>query len=649
MSSSAASDHLAMANPPTAGATPSQVDAAATTPADPARAETPPAPTSAGKPAEPASPQKSTAILRAVTFLAGAVTLSWVVAAILAAGHGFDTTDEGFYLLSYRWWSVNGRTFTGLQYLYGPVFQALGYDIAGLRLFRLATVVFTLVVFGWAFMGWLRTRRPNAPPSRWWEAAGTAAILASGGAVYGWLPLSPGYNDVSLLGALLTAAVVLHTAAATERGRDVPAWVPVAAGPIAFAMLLCKWASSMVVVFVAAIVIIVVLRRRGWRRILRFIGWVLAGAVACAAVVHVAVVPLTSLLPEMMAINKIVAAKTNSPSSLLTMYWRTSLAVVTSAARTHVVLLIALLVAVVARGRWAQRLALVLGAAGLALSAWRVGHTGGLSGGTLNLRRYPATLMLVVLSIVVVAVAVVVLERRRGSSLATAAPRDWLLFGMLLALPYLQALGTGNAVHFMAVNGFAAWTAVAIAVITGMEGATATARRLTALVTAGCVVAAACVGIGGLLVHPYRTKGYAQTTAQVRDVGPLSSIRLDPQTAAKYTALHDRLAPYLKPGRAIMGFDEMAGVVLLLDGRSVGEAWYSASDRQRTAAGIAAACRNGPWWGSQKPLLLFRRPVSAVDRDALRSCGLDLETGYTLLAPAHETMDLSVYVPIEEE
>ena len=32
-------------------------------------------------------------------------------------------------------------------------------------------------------------------------------VLATGGISYGWLPQSPGYNDVALLGSLLIGAV----------------------------------------------------------------------------------------------------------------------------------------------------------------------------------------------------------------------------------------------------------------------------------------------------------------------------------------------------------------------------------------------------------------------------------------------------------
>jgi hypothetical protein len=648
MSSSAADEHLAMANPFSAG---TSADPVGPEPTDPAEAE--PMEPADAQPSEPQPAGRNLGAARfaaILTLLAGGVTLGWTVAAVLASGHGLDVSDEGYYLLSYRWWNVNRWTFSGVQYLYGPIFQALGYDIAGLRLFRLVTVLFALVVFSWAFMRWLRTRRPNATPSRWWEAAGTAAIVASGGAVYGWLPLSPGYNDVALLGSLLTLTVIFWAAADADLGRRVPAWIPVAWGAVVVAMLLAKWSSSLVVLLAAAIALVVALWPARYRAIFRFAGWSIVGIAASVALVQFAIAPLTSVIPEMLALNKIVAGKTHAPAALLAMYTRTSLTVVQDAARTHLVLMIAIVVAVVVRGRPAQRLAWVLVAAGLAVSAWQALRGGGLPGGPPNLRDYPATLMAVVLVVLVAGFAVILAERlrrRRDSSLSHTGTRGWLLLIVLLAMPYMQAMGTNNALHLMAVNGFAAWMAVVIAMVTGMERAPASVRWATALVAAGGVLAAASIGTGGLLLHPYRSQSVKRTTAAVAGVPAFDSVRVTPSQAKRYHDLHELLRPYIEPpGRAIIEFDQMAGIVLLLDGRPVGEAWNSSADPQRTAAGITNACRNGPWWGSRLPLLLVKQPLTAVEKDALKSCELDFDADYKLVAPPQQTTGISVYVPV---
>jgi hypothetical protein len=111
------------------------------------------------------------------------------------------------------------------------------------------------------------------------------------------------------------------------------------------------------------------------------------------------------------------------------------------------------------------------------------------------------------------------------------------------------------------------------------------------------------------------------------------------------------LQRYVEPaGRAIMAFDESAGIVLALDGQPVGEAWYSSGDAIRSGAGIKSECQSKkPFWGSRVPLILFRRVVTSADLEAFKFCGLDFATDYRLLAPKQETMGFMVYVPVSED
>src|SRR5262249_51189663 len=158
--------------------------------------------------------------------------------------------------------------FTGAQYFYGPVFAALGHSIAALRVFRLVTVVAVHVIFGWTFMRWLRGHRPAAPASRLWEVCGTAAIVAAGAMIYSWLPLTPGYNDISVLGSLLAAAVLLRMATCIDRAVPIRPWVPAALGPILIVMGLGKWSSAALTFALVAVVGVVILAARGAREVL---------------------------------------------------------------------------------------------------------------------------------------------------------------------------------------------------------------------------------------------------------------------------------------------------------------------------------------------------------------------------------------------
>jgi hypothetical protein len=567
-----------------------------------------------------------------ILVFAGAVTAIWAGTAVRAAGHGLDVTDEGFYLLSYRWWNVDHWTFTGAQYVYGPVFALLGHDIAALRIVRLGSVAGAHLIFGLAFMRWLRPRRPSAPPTRLWEAAGAATIVASGGVVYSWLPATPGYNDVVLLGALLAVAAVFAMARHAERVGRVPAWLPFALGLTVVPVVLAKWAALLLMTFVA-VAGVVALVPSGPRAVAITAGRALAGIASGAALVHLAVVPLTTAVPPMIQVNRVLAAHSFAIPVLLDRYWTYSLPILTSTIRQYGLLLAAAVVTVRARRRFAQAAAGILGAAALALAVRHAVREGGLGGGAGNATAFVAPLLGTVLVALLVAAAGR-LEDARGRT----------LLGVLTVLPLGYAFGTSNIPLKVSVCAFAAWMAVLIAVITGLDRRAVAARAVTVTIAGASLIVVTCIATGGAWRHPYRGVPNSRATATAPGVPALASVRLDPDQARRYADLRERLAPYLEPaGRPVVALDKMAGIVLLLDGRSVGEAWYAPEDPARTAAGIAAACSTSPL--DRAPVLVLNRPLRPEDRKLLAPCGLDPVRDYRPLAPAAQTGDLTVLVP----
>ena len=591
----------------------------------------------------------SARLLCLATLASIAAAGTWVVAAAVTAGQGLDPTDEGFYLLSYRWWDTDFRTFTGAQFVYGPVFELLGHNIASLRLVRLLTILGANVAFGWTFMRWLRLRRPNAAATRWWEAAGTAAIVACGGMNYSWLPLSPGYNDVSLLGALLAAAVVLKMSAYVSEGLTIPFWVPLSLGPVAFAMLLAKWSSSGLTLLVVALVAVVVLAPIGPRQLARVVTLALVGLVFSIVAVQLFIVPLNQAIPLMVATNKLVAVGTNNPSNLLEMYRLAVGDLITRTALAHGLLLISAVAAVALRTKRTSRIVAVLGITTAVLSLWILFTASAFTGGATNIRTYSVGLTLVLLVTLIVALGTL-LDRRRSFNKTSSLRREGLpgaaVVVMLLALPVTQAAGTGNPIYFMAGNCFSAWAALIILVLTGIEGAPRVARALTAATAAGAVVLASAIGTTALLLHPYRANSPRVSTAHPSEVPALRSVRLEPNTARAYSQLRRDLEPYLIPGGGtyMMGFDGLAGVIFALDGRSVGEAWYSGRGRQRAAAGIAAECPDGKGpWGSRPPILVFNREISSTEIGALKACGLNFARDYQQLINSTQTPAYRIY------
>lgn len=567
------------------------------------------------EPVAPASdrppPRRRTGPALVLAF-AAAVTLVWTVTAARAADRGFDVTDEGFYLLSYRWWNADHRTFSGVQYLYGPVFALLGHDVAGLRLVRLGTVLAAHLVFGWAFMRWLRPRRPAAPPTRLWEAAGAACVVAAGGAMFSWLPHTPGYNDVVLLGALLTLAAVLSM----DRPGFRAGW-PIMLGVVAVAMVLTKWST---VLWLTVLVVALTCHRR------RAAAWASVGAILTIGAVHFLVVPLTVAVPPIVTVNGLLSERSFAIQDLLLRYATSTRPTLVATGRDYGLLLTAGVVAVLARRPVPQAAAGVLGLAGLTWATIATIRDGGLGGGPPNAMKFivPMLAALAMAALVGLAARVGRARQPRGTA---CLPRDrtWLLLGAIAAMPVITAAGTSNAPLKMAAPAFAAWVAVLIAVLTGIEEGAVVARGLVAAVVAGSLLVTACVAIGGSWRNPYREQPYGGATVD-SGVPALSGLELRPSQARDYRDLHDRLAPYLTPGRRIVGLDKMAGVVFLLDGRTLGEGWYAPEDPDRTRAGIAAACADGP--PDQAPIVILNRPVRTADASVLAPCGLDLRRDY---------------------
>jgi hypothetical protein len=95
----------------------------------------------------------------------------------------------------------------------------------------------------------------------------------------------------------------------------------------------------------------------------------------------------------------------------------------------------------------------------------------------------------------------------------------------------------------------------------------------------------------------------------------------------------------------MMAFDELPGLIVSLDGRSVGETWYSASDRKRSAANITDACQHGNPWGDRQPIIFYNRRPREEDPGAFRTCGIDLFQDYRAVQVSGFKPALTVYIP----
>ena len=447
-----------------------------------------------------------------VLLLALAMTTVWVVPVVLTRAHGFDISDEGSYVLSYRWWDADTRNFTGAQYLYGPVFEALDYSLGALRLVRLGTVLGAHAVFGWAFVSWLRTRWPSLLPTRAWAAAVIACVVAVGGVTYGWLPLSPGYDDVVALGCLVVMAAMFRSWRAVLLTGRLAVGPALALPAPVLAMLLAKWSSTVVVMAFLVVVFLVValaLRAGGWGR---FLG---AGLVCTGVVVllfDVVVEPLGRVVPPLVEVNRLAAGSSHSAGTLLHLYLSSTLGILERT--TPLVLIMAVLgvvALVVARSRMRRA------APGCGRGAGRGSRPGGRfraepargGGRPGRLRGRPVAL--------VAGAAVVCGGRwcahpgadrpRRGSALELAG-----VASMLVLVPVVQAIGSANSLSSLAVNLAASWFAFVLLCVAAARGLRSSRWFLVSAALA-MLVLCPFVAADGVLLHPYRTTASTRGTA----------------------------------------------------------------------------------------------------------------------------------------
>lgn len=550
---------------------------------------------------------------------------AWVTASLLMRQRGLDLSDESFYLLSYRWWDTTPRTVSGVQYIYGPIFEALGYSIPSLRLFRLTTVVLAHLVLGISVMRLVSHLAPGRCPApvRW---GGVLLVVCAGGFTYGWLPLSPGYNDVALLATTCAVAILCAVVLSAARRGVVPVVGPTLVGATAAIMALAKWSATIptfVVLIGATALLFRVIRPAG---MVKATAAFVAGAAGLLLVVHVGVMSLTELLPPLLETTGTIASSTNSPSALLALYARTT------AELFLVGLLLAVPIALIATA--AVRVSAPATRRGLHVAAWAALALVILQvpgGGVRHLDAYPVVVTALFLAaLLVLALARVGTTRSPSDDPPLITPiRRWL-FAVLFMAPALQALGTGNPLSYLAVNAAAMWVALLVS-LAALSSAGHGERRATFLIAAALGLYGAWIGTSGLLLAPYRTDAFRDANSAITSPSPVGGLLVAEETAKDLNAIVDSLGQATVDGdatpRPIMAFDELPGLVLLLDGRSVGEAWYSASDRRRTAAGIATACR-GVSRGDA--LLLVARPLTDEVVQSLTRCGWDPDNGVTV-------------------
>lgn len=572
----------------------------------------------------PAARDRRPAGLIALGVVANIATLVWGALGASVAGRGLGVANEGFYLLSYQYWDRDLRTFTGAQYLFGPLFDALGQDIAGLRIIRLVIVVSVHAAFGVSFARWLRLRRPLAPSGRAWEYAIASVIVSTGAISYGWLPPTPGYNDVTLLGSMSMVALLLVSLRAVELGRSAPLWASGVWGFVAGMMVLAKPPVAVIALLLAAASAFA-LRENGGRLLRPALG-VVTGVVLFAAAVQLVVMPWADIVPPLREELGVVSSSTHSPIDTVRWYVESSFNLLKGTLLVCAPTALAAGVLLVLRQRASSQIRATVLVVGLLASLALLAGAGGLRAGGDNVLAYASG----VVAMLVLGVAAALRDHplRHRSDPVTAT-----VIGLLLLVPPLQGFGTNNALYAVAVNGASLWLALLILLLTRPVRLGASRTTLLAACTASTALLSTVVGIDGIAHDGSGRSLVSGAMSRVGGSAELSSISLPAPVAARLTRLREDLG--IRPGthRPMLALGDLAQYVLILGGRPIGSAWYSNQDDGLNPADLRAACRHGNPWGDQQPLVVASRGPSRSELSAWRACGIDFERDYADVTP----------------
>ena len=587
-----------------------------------------------------------------------AAVLTAVGVCVVAASRGLDLTDEGIYLITYRWYQHPELTFTSSSAIFGPIFRLFGWNIAALRVVKLVLVLATSGFLGQATYRYFSRRIAVVSTfGRTGHIAYVLMVLFGGISLYSWLPQSPGYNDLAIfLATASLATALLWIDAEGKRGHALFALL----GFEGMLLFFVKWPSA----FGAGLVIVMLTALVAGRRLLRAIPVGIGGAVLALLIVQIVAGKLVTRVTALSSSSGTMLKGLSFKEAYLDLYLDDFRSVATNMARSGLVVLVvcAIVGAIVARR--SQVAALVLVGVGLLAtvgSAWRKQW---FVGGAENVRGLENVFPILTLAAVVF-VAFCAFGLRRSSAVAAdgngmissavADPdhlhhRDqvvtsstgsrtpqqakelWAGLVAVLALPLAQALGTGNPpLTIAACAGAASTAAIVVLLLIGVEMG-GRAAALPAMVLVGALgLAPLSLGVRGLWQQPFRiTGGMEAQTATTPSLPSMKGVKVDPVTADVLTKLASVISDNNLVGRPGITTFNGTGVAFALGLRHPPSGVFveeALPDVLRLR--LEEACDAGVLSPKTLPIVLTAGKFPTATKDALTSCGIDFPNSYS--------------------
>ena len=512
-----------------------------------------------------------------------------VIFLVWACYRGFDFTDEGYYLLNYRYPDNIPFGVSSYHQYFGFFYKILNYDIALLRVGGIILLLISTLIFHFGFHRIAASFRNSSIRNSMFKRyklfgiteycfLGIGTLL-----IYSWFLPSPSYNTLNAI--FLNAGTGLYFAGIgillMRKERSTNAWLFLFfSGVFIGCSFFTKFTSGF------ALYGILCITSACWPRLtlpqrLKAIALITAGKISWFMLHFILIQSISDWWSFLSGgIELISALKSghgiNSVTRYLAEFKHLIIASVLKFWGAYAILSIGALLFLIFARKSApsfQKLLtwlLLIPLSAVAISYQRNQFIGGV-GRFGQLTEFYLSVM-ILLTAVIIVIQVILRNRQHISPLDITL----LVFaGSSFGLPFMGAIGTGNQIYTITLYHMVPWFAIFLILIRLM--ATAYKSALIYSITILTIAAFASSQIlSGCLNNPYRLNSGVLHQSMKTEIGyPASNLLLDTRANRFITELR-RLATIhgFKPGDDMLAFYNMPGAVFCLGGRSPGIPWF---------------------------------------------------------------------------
>ncbi len=503
------------------------------------------------------------------------------------ADRGFDVSDEGLYLITAQYPS-DVKAFPSASYAYlALLFRAVGCNIVK---FRIAAIVLTAASGAVLFWGLMRILK--SADSRLEEVLpGMSAVSLSGvGALlyYAWGLCTPSYNFLNAFALTLSAGLILlalSTGAATPLRRRMEAGCFLGAGFCSGMSFFSRFPAGVSSIVLYAILLLVWSGEPGGQRAekVKHVG-LLAVGLGLLVLFHFAFIQSFAEWWSVLlsGIHVTTALQSGHGLSSFSRYGQELKALLQSPIYDFWPAFLLLLsgfalTEIVRRRGWGGRRPLVAVMLAVFLVTAFLSYLKGLHRGGIPFVYGVMTFYFMWLALLLCCLGLSAWCWREEIRQMDGRPwrKMFLVVGLLVALPFVGAVGTGNAITSGAIFCMAPWLGGLLLLLVFVASLCGTRWIVTTgAAVIGTFAFVQIVSAG--LCFPYRLNGGVLRQIVPTEIGsPPTMILLDPATSEFFKTLRNVAAANgFKTGDDVLAFHNKPGIVFALGGRSPGLQWY---------------------------------------------------------------------------